>query len=114
MESLLRGGGRERRAQKPRELGEMFARLGRDGQKGAVRGLVCGGEDTAAPHALGGLHGVPLRGSHDRRDAGVLEKKHHREVARLRLESSIDEKKGSRSEERRVGEEGRSRWWAYY
>src|ERR1039457_1431128 len=65
------------------------------GQEGAVGGLVRGGEDTAAPHALGGLHGVPLRGSHDRRDAGVLEKKHHREVARLRLESSIDEKKGS-------------------
>src|ERR1017187_2333206 len=95
MEALLRGGGRERRAQKPRELGEMFARLGRDWQEGAVGGLVRGGEDTAAPHALGGLHGVPLRGSHDRRDAGVLEKKHHREVARLRLESSIDEKKGS-------------------
>src|ERR1035441_11056889 len=95
MESLLRGGGRERRAQKPRELGEMFARLGRDGQKGAVGGLVRGGEGTAAPPALGGLHGVPLRGSHDRRDAGVLEKKHHREVARLRLACATAREKGS-------------------
>src|ERR1017187_2687986 len=50
MGSLLRGGGKERRAKKPRELGEVFARLGRDGQ-------------GRGKEAAGGRGGVPPSGT---------------------------------------------------
>ncbi len=56
----------ERRGEEPRELGEVFARLGRDGQEGAVGGREGGGERPELPHALRGLHGVPLRRGDDR------------------------------------------------